>query len=179
MPLPPGGALRSGAGFSLRDFSGRIGFLVLPSDDGSAREMTKPRLPGFFWARALFPSWRFFEKLGDLPQLHFRMRRAGGDFGNWVSARRAVPRGAGAILLHAEGNLALACNTLLEQLVSDLGDHEAGEVAGLSENVSYRLVRNLVEFRIREGGFEPAPFEFQFKVTSDSEDFLVSGIHGG
>lgn len=140
--------------------------------------MTVRKSPPYFWARALFPSWRFFEELGPLPRLHFRIRDTGGAFGSWISSRRAVPRGVGALLLHAEGNLELACNTLVEQLVADLGDHEVGEAAGLSETVSYQLTRNLVEFRIREGSPERTSCEFQFKVTSDSEDLLISAIHG-
>src|ERR1700749_3247026 len=61
--------------------------------------------------RAFFPSWRFFDDIGDEPQLYLRAG-VGAALGEWRPALPRPPRRWRALVLNAEGNLLLACGSL-------------------------------------------------------------------
>jgi len=76
--------------------------------------------------RVFFPSWRFFEDLGEVPVLWARIggdgsgTNDGEDLGPW---QRSLPTAAPrwwTLFVNPEANLILAYGSLLEQLVSDL-----------------------------------------------------------
>lgn len=123
--------------------------------------------------RALIPSWRFFDGSGIVTDLQFRVSpRDGRDFGPWRSALPNEPtRSFGGLFFNPGGNLRLACLSLIERLLE-----EEGEVT--KESSSYRLVENLIRYRLRqsEAGRESGA-RFQFKITSGGDDALVSLEH--
>lgn len=140
-------------------------------------------------ARALFPSWRFFEQLGHVPKLSLRMIGAAGP-GPWTECLPPEPRGAATLFLNPRGNLRMACNSLVEQLVTDLGDipDEADPSGGshdLERLVSYELVERLVRFQIQRSTVPYSGEQFQFRILaavpgageSLGEEILVSSVH--
>ena len=74
------------------------------------------------------------------------------------------------MFFNPRGNLRLACLSLVERLL----DEE--EVT--KESSSYRFVENLVRYHLRKSEAEYiSGTRFQFKITSDGEDALVSVEH--
>ena len=138
--------------------------------------------------RALFPSWRFFDRTGEVPRLTYRLIEQDGTCGPWLEPVPLPPRPLLALVFNPGGNLAFACHTLIGQLVSDLQAIPEERPEALIETVSYRLVRNLVEQNIRglPGTLGPLPEQFQLRLTafrirpdgtlSDEEEFLLSPI---
>lgn len=74
--------------------------------------------------RALFPSWRFFDRATGSPALHVRHASGDGELGAWASIDDA-PRGDRRAIRWAfapAGNLGLAYHAVIEQLVAELGE---------------------------------------------------------
>ena len=147
-------------------------------------------LPGrtVFLFRALFPSWRFFEDLDQLPRLEYRYAIGDSELGEWQEALAKPKRGISTLLLNAQGNLYLACQSMLQQLESDIGDLAEGGQEEFVHSVSYRLARSLVIYRLSAAATTAtSPRRFQFRVSrsmqgdslAEPEVFLVSRIEEG
>jgi len=147
-----------------------------------------PRNPvqarSFVLLRSLFPAWRFFEAIAELPRLSFRYARATGNatvWGAWTQVPCAPARTASSLMLNAGGNLQLACHALLEHLESEL---ESAELTP-SALVSYRLVQNWVEGLVSEATHAVEATEYgvlvryQFRLTTmeTHEELLLSQEH--
>jgi hypothetical protein len=130
--------------------------------------------------RCLFPSWRFYEDLSYIPVLYYRESNNGLDFDSWKPACRKIERKWSRIFINPEGNLAHACNSLLQQLESDKEEVTDEDKNLFINSVSYRLCRNLVESLIIPEGKK----FYQFKLTlekqgstDDTQDILFSITH--
>ncbi len=128
--------------------------------------------------RALFPSWRFFEDLVDVPVLYFRVSSDGTDFGPWVPSFEKIERNWQSILLNPQGNLLFAYHGLLHQLENDIEEVDESKAEEFVDSVSYKLVKNLVLTQV------PTNSHFQFKVSSVRQgkpehavDVLFSLVH--
>jgi hypothetical protein len=128
--------------------------------------------------RCLFPAWRFFEEIAQAPELSYRVGVSEDVWGPWRPAIVAAARSHWSLLANAQGNLRLACQTLVEQFVSDL-ESAPNEPEKL---VSYALVQALVEWRIglAESLARGLGGHYQFRVSamteSEAESF-VSVVH--
>ena len=111
--------------------------------------------------RCLVPAWRFFEQIEPVPALRYRVAPHGDDWGDWHDALTAPTRTLGSLWLNAAGNLHLACESLVEQLVADLEENaELGRAE--DELVAYRLLCALIEQRVRTA-LPPSPtLRYQF-----------------
>lgn len=139
--------------------------------------------------RAWIPSWRFFETLSAQPVLFFRVTAANdanaeAGAGEWQLALKRPPRSLFSIFLNAEGNLHLACYTLLDQLEEDISELTPAELEVFPQSPSYQLVQNLVCFLLKERLQLTVGTRYQFKISrslpSDQpvfEDILVSPVH--
>ncbi len=150
------------------------------------------RLPvpgrGIFLLRAFFPSWKFFDELGEVPALEFRFAIRGVELGPWISAADRPRSRIHQLLYHAEGNLYLANQSLLKHLLADLAElQEGGQVGGQTEVqslVSYDLVQRWVRQRVRtivlessEGQNELVPttqVDYQFRLRSCVDPVFLS-----
>ena len=128
--------------------------------------------------RVFFPSWRFFDRLGATPRLEYRrLNRPGDD--RWIDAlpppnRRALTE----IVFNPQGNLRLAANSLLEQLLQAIEDTPGEENVAQSE--PYALVTRLVRWCLVRAGAQPGE-QFQFRLIAgqepQEEEILVSATH--
>ena len=106
--------------------------------------------------RALLPSWRFFDRAVESPQLWIRI----GD--DWT-AMPVPPRRWWSWAFAPAGNLALAYQSTVEQLVAQVDeldestDHDDPKIVGL---VEYELVAAIAAGR-------------PWKITRDGEDYLL------
>jgi hypothetical protein len=125
--------------------------------------------------RVLLPSWRFFTSIEPALRLLCRVASHGSDFGPWRELLTPPPRGPGSLFSNAAGNLHLACHAALEQLESEL--EAAGPDSRVGELVGYRLVANLVAYRLRErGDLAGSQVRYQFRLRSHERDLVVSEI---
>lgn len=129
--------------------------------------------PGVHLFRAFFPSWRFFEDVGAAPRLFYQVSGEA----DWHDALPPVPRGPGALLFNPRGNLRFAGGSLVDQLVADLAvtdDDPERARAQMEAAVSFRLVRRLVEARLRALPASAAVAGYRIRVAADDVDLLVT-----
>ena len=135
--------------------------------------------------RALFPSWRFFEDLVALPLLEYRVAKTGTELGPWQMALDKPGRKLSSLFVNAEGTLYLACNGVLQQLESDIGELSAPAPETFEDSVSFQLVKNLVRFELSKHNVLLSGSKFQFKISrrepgapdNHSEMFVMSKIY--
>jgi hypothetical protein len=137
-------------------------------------------LPVLIFVRALFPSWRFFDHLGHVPHLYYRLQtEEHTGFGNWELALKHKKRTFRCLFLNPHDNLQMAYQSLVEQLVSELQEPSENQSDILPGTVSYNLVQNFVRFQIMSHLNENRrDLKFQFKVVVDEDDLFISLIHG-
>lgn len=149
--------------------------------------------------KALWPSWRFFEDVGEVAVL--RLRFGDGEdeaaLGPWREGLPRIGRRWSALVHNAEGNHLHACESLLQLLLAEVGDaaespgagagdEDAGEDAWVECSVNYRLVDEVVRAALRKGPYAEAAsrcvaLHYQFKLcTRDprgvEEDVLLSPV---
>ncbi len=170
-----------------------IGYLVVLIVVSRLR--TRPiKSPTMQALRAFFPSWKFFDELGDVPVLLHRVGQDPSAMGPWQPSLPKLRRRAGSLLVNAEGNLWLAYGSVVQQLVIELDElpeaDASGSDAAITERTTYQITRELVAFRIRELEAELPPY-YQFKVVtmpvgagvgaaaaaSPAEDLLISPVY--
>ena len=129
--------------------------------------------------RVLVPSWRFFDAIAQPPDLLARVAGPDGRFGPWRPLLQPPRRAWWNLVWHPQGNLSLACRSLLDRLADDL---DAPGAADRPEAlVSYALVLDLVRWSLPDRGDATL---VQFKLTDgpwpdqpEPEDLLVSTVH--
>jgi hypothetical protein len=131
-------------------------------------------LRGKVWTylRCLFPSWRFFEDVEPGPMLEFRVEPGGAPPTAWQAALPAADRAG--LLLNARGNLRLAYQSLVEQLLDELDGVEQEAAPQLA---TYRLVQRLVEERARASGSAVPGARYRFRLCSSEDVEFESGSH--
>ena len=134
--------------------------------------------------RVFFPSWRFFDEPGDEVELLARASVDVEELGSWVRCLQSAPRNWSNVFLNAQGNYTLAAQTVVEQLLSEMGEWDEKQLDRLSESVSFQLTKNLAEFQLRHYLKIPpdSPLKFQFKLAGAGEssglgDVLISPIY--
>lgn len=130
--------------------------------------------PWLRYLRAFVPSWRFFDRVGREATLLYRVSDDNGEWEDWSRAITPPRRGLGSLWVNPEGNLALACQGLVEKIVQELEDVDPEDAEEFSESLSYRLLRNLVESRLAGSR---ARFQFKVVLGSPAEEVLVSKVH--
>jgi hypothetical protein len=128
------------------------------------RHLIKSRKISFF--RALFPSWRFFEEYGRVPELYLRTRDQSGPWGQWQTVFNPSKRGFCALVINPSENLRLACHTLLDHTIADLNEFTDLDTNRFSETASYGLVLELTRTSlISQNLIKPGQI-FQFKISA-------------
>lgn len=133
--------------------------------------------------RALFPSWRFFDRALASPELLVRFGAADA-LGAWTAIDQlAAPPGLGRWAFAPSSNLALAYHAVVEQLVAELGELELEDTgaAGTVERdpqvvdrVSYELVTRVARAHVPAG----AQFQWKIRVPGEPADYLLSPVFG-
>jgi hypothetical protein len=132
--------------------------------------------------RVLFPTWRFFEDVGVVPQLWHRYI---GDQSpeEWQLTLPPLKRNYFMLFFNPWGNVTLAYGSLLESLLTDINDLPSADSESVATLTSYKLVRRLVEFKITEGNNNVAGLKYQFRVdtrqpgTNIAQTVLISSLY--
>jgi hypothetical protein len=122
--------------------------------------------------RALFPAWRFFDRVAASPELQVRFAAPGAALGAWLPVIAPVRRGWP---IAPAANLALAYHGLVEELAIELeGDAPPDPGDALYELVS-ALARAGVPAALR--GRAGARFQWQLVAHDPAGEVLVrSGV---
>jgi len=137
------------------------------------------RSEGLSLLRSLFPAWRFFEEIAEIPVLSHRVIAQDAAPGPWRCTLHAPARSAGMLFLYAAGNLHLAQQSLVEHLLALRQEQPGGD--DLSSTTSYRLVQALVLQQIRNEHPEVTG-QYQFRLCErgqpdDVPPLLLSQSH--
>lgn len=104
--------------------------------------------------RVLIPTWRFFDETGSVANLYCKTKTT------WVLVLKKPSRGLLNLFFNPEGNLYLAQQSLVENLMHDISllpDSTDPEL--ITQKVSYQLVNQLVKAQL------PVGTKYQFKIT--------------
>ncbi len=141
-------------------FFAYIGFLLLTLFL-HGRTMTGP---WFFLLRSFFPNWRFYHRVGPLPVLYVRASSREGVWQDWRLVMPRARRRVSDLFHNPKNNLALANQSLVEHLWSDIKAAENGRaVMGF---VSYRLVVLLAleAARLESGAGVCCQYQFEIRL---------------
>jgi hypothetical protein len=135
--------------------------------------------------RAFFPSWKFFEDIGEIPVLYYRVSDKEENDLDWQPCLLKSKRRISSLILNPSGNYLLACESLLQQFVNDVQDLEEEALTKIEDSISYKLIQNLVCFQVREHSKNHSHLFYQFKVSiisqelhrQSDEDLLISPIY--
>ena len=112
------------------------------------------------------------------------MATPGAPFGPWFPVLHPPRRAFRDLLWNPGGNLALACNALVDHLVSDLADFAESGAIRAEELVSYQLVLHLVRSTLAARSQPATGIRLQFKLaerasttTSTPGDVMISLEH--
>ena len=129
--------------------------------------------------RVLVPTWRFFDFPGDQSEMLIRSGRTADDLCEWHPCHKPVRRNPLNLFIDGPTNYRLACNTLIEQLLSDLSDWDERNIDRFPESVSFTLAKHLACFEAKAA--HAAKFYFQFKIVTHTapdklQDVLISEV---
>jgi hypothetical protein len=124
--------------------------------------------------RAFFPSWRFFEDFDEAPVLYYRLETGDGSYGTWERCLEKPKRRALDLVFNPHGNYVLAAGSLVQQLLSDIEQVEDSKPDEAEKLVSYQLTKNLVSYQIKKHQAHARAARFQFKISANTEDLLLS-----
>ena len=127
--------------------------------------------PWLFLLRSFIPNWRFFHQLGYTPRLFVRTQDEAEHWSNW---HMMMPRGTrhwSHFFYNADLNLAMAEQTLVEHLSTDIADLPEG--AAIEATTTYPMIERLVRNRLlpRHRGFARFQFCVCLFLTGAEVDF--------
>jgi hypothetical protein len=143
----------------------------------SLSRRTQLRSRALFLFRAFFPSWRFFEDLGDAPTVFFRLCLENGEPGDWQPCLGKIPRRWYHLFFNPDGNRLLACSSAVQLLLADIEEADETDPGALENTVSYRVIQDLVRYRIHQVMPETPSVRFQFKVLAGDDEVLFSPVY--
>ncbi len=131
--------------------------------------------------KPLIPSWKFYDDFEETRLLFFRAKLSDKEeeaFSEWAPLYQN-PKASLKSLFINQGNLILAAQSHIQQLLHDIEVHD--DKASFEENLSYKITKNLVSYAIRKKYDQS--FTYQFKLASvdlrahPKEDILVSPLY--
>lgn len=113
--------------------------------------------------KLIIPSWRFFDKAGYIAKLEYRTKSAQSDCSEWIVWPTKPILNIWSLFINARGNLYLAQQALIEQLLEDARSLQKNKTNNSLENTtSYKLILNALRAEI---GKDSKDTFFQFKVS--------------
>ena len=111
--------------------------------------------------RVFIPTWRFFDRIGRVPELYYRVK-FNGKLGPWQPVFEKPERKFYHLFVNPEGNLYLAYQSLLDRLLDD----SQNKSINFEEQISFQQIKNLVHSKaLKSSHKEATHFEFKADVT--------------
>jgi hypothetical protein len=132
------------------------------------------KLPMIYsFLRLIFPSWRFFDRLGVRPRLEVRTRGPHGRWSDWREALQSPGRLKWwNLFLNPEGGLYHARCNLIEGFVQEIGLEETSR--RIAELDSYRRLSEIARESVGSG----QAFQFRLVVNEHDEVLLLAPEEG-
>ena len=131
-----------------------------------------------FLLRAFFPAWFFFIEPGV--ELHLEAKT---DQQSWFGVLRPIDRSIKNLVWGAENNYLHACRNSLEHLLQDVSEMEVPEDHLIEKLTSFRIIKNLVEFELKQQNRDYQNFQFRIQArypqfqNRTHEIFLISPVY--
>lgn len=129
--------------------------------------------------KPLIPSWKFYDDFEETRLLFYRAKMSSEEtFSEWAPLYQN-PKATFSSLFVNQGNLMLAAQSHIQQLLHDIETHD--EKKPFEETLSYKITQNLVIYAIRKK--YPKSFYYQFKLASvdekasSREDIIISPLY--
>lgn len=129
--------------------------------------------------KPLIPSWKFYDDFEETRLLFYRAKVSEEEaFSEWAPLYQN-PEASFKSLFVNQGNLILAAQSHVQQLLHDIEFHD--DKTSFEENLSYKITKNLVNYAIRKKYTQN--YTYQFKLASvdisakPKEDILVSPLY--
>lgn len=107
--------------------------------------------------RVFLPSWRFFDRLGRVPEVFFRGKSLDSESKKWKPLLVKPRRKFYNLFFNPRGNLYLAQMTLIEKVLDDSQNRSQN----LETTVSFKLLKNLVCEKVIEDSLEHTHYDFK------------------
>jgi hypothetical protein len=125
--------------------------------------------------RALFPSWKFFDRLGEVPVLEFQVTSHAAPDDNaleWKPLPAAGPRPLSALIFNPSGNRNFALQTLISQWVDDIQELPSSSIEAIEAALSFQLICNWIRKEITGGAPQSsvAQTKFRFRLLAVGAD---------
>ena len=128
--------------------------------------------------KPLIPSWKFYDDFEETRLLFYRVKADEAEvFSEWAPLYQNSKATFSTLFIN-QGNLSLAAQSHMQQLLSDIETHD--NKTSFEENLSYKITQNLVVYAITKK--YTGAFAYQFKVASvdvtakPREDIIISPI---
>lgn len=117
--------------------------------------------------RIFIPSWRFFDELGQITTVFHRTRLADqSDFGPWKKSILKPTQSPAAFLFNPAGNLYLATQAVVQQLMVDIQNlKNEADTTSLEQFSSFQLLQKHIELQLRKTNPQLVPLFFQIKIS--------------
>lgn len=115
---------------------------------------------GMDFLRIFMPSWRFFDRLGRVPEVFFRGKSLEAESKKWQPLLEKPKRKSYNLFFNPGGNLYLAQVSLIEQVLDD----SQKESKKFEETVSFKLLKNLVREKVLESSPDYTHYDFKIIV---------------
>ena len=129
--------------------------------------------------KPLIPSWKFYDDFEETRLLFYRAKKDESEaFGEWAPLYQNSKATFSTLFIN-QGNLMLAAQSHMQQLLSDIETHD--DKTPFEDNLSYKITKNLVSYALRKK--YSGDFTYQFKVASVDvsakarEDIIISPLY--
>ncbi|MFZ3231095.1 MAG: hypothetical protein WA160_12885 [Pseudobdellovibrio sp.] len=128
--------------------------------------------------RLFIPSWRFFDQLGIISTLYYRIKQ-NGTYSSWFVALEKPNRAFLNLFLNSDGNIYLFSQVLVDRLAAEVSTISSSSDVRIEALNNFKLIENLVRQKIqKEKLSNEIFFQFKIQVHSDKnenpEDFIIS-----
>lgn len=106
------------------------------------------------------PSWRFFDRLGRVPEVFFRGKSLDSESKKWQPLLVKPKRKLYNLLFNPSGNLYLTYVSLIEKVLAD----SQSQSNKFEDTVSFKLLKNLVREKVLESSPDYTHYDFKIIV---------------
>lgn len=119
--------------------------------------------------KILIPSWRFFDRAGDISKLYYRLPYNKNS--QWQLCLLPPKIRPWHLFINPEGNLYLASQSAVDRLLTEMSEDKKGEMTAefIEHRTSFTIVNNLVKHQLKSQGLE-ASTRYQFMIEVEPEN---------
>jgi hypothetical protein len=122
--------------------------------------------------RVFFPSWKFFDEVGEIATLRYRFEAKENEWSEWLNFPTKTKMKWYFLFFNPQVNFHLAGQSAV-QILGEMSMEHAGSAKDFFQLQEYRIVQNLVAYVIVEER-KLERFGYQFKIEVEQGDILVS-----